>query len=248
MKVLEFTNRKGGVGKTTLSCHAAWFFAEKRRVLLVELDEQRNASRTFEEDVVLEITATDLCAGKVEIPGLDSPGISIIAADDKLKKYATDPKAGIPQLRTNILNAADGYDICIIDTPPAANALSIGPLLFATHVIAPINLEHYSLQGIESVLQSIIGAKQQFNPDLDFLGMLPNEYVANQPAQKDLLKGLIDKFGHRFLFDAVLHQRQGYSDAAANKQPVWLDTKTAARTAGKEMRAVMEKIEGRIWA
>ncbi|MDH0873384.1 MULTISPECIES: ParA family protein [Agrobacterium] len=247
MKILEFTNRKGGVGKTTLACHAAWYFAEKRRVLLVELDEQRNASRTI-QDNLLSITSTDLCAGPVDIPGMDAPGVATIAADEKLKDYATDPKLGIPQLRENILRAEEGYDICIIDTPPAANALSIGPLLFATHVIAPIKLQGYSLQGIESVLQSIVGAKKQFNPDLDFLGILPNEYVANQPAQKDLLKDLIDKFGHRFLFDAVLHQRQGYADTAANKQPVWKDTKTAARAAAKEMRELMEKIEGRIWA
>ncbi|NSZ10072.1 MULTISPECIES: ParA family protein [Agrobacterium] len=247
MKILEFTNRKGGVGKTTLSCHAAWFFGEKRRVLLVELDEQRNASRTI-EDNVSDMTATDLCAGPVKIPGLDRPGITTIAADDRLKEFAHDPKLGIPQLRANILGASEGYDICVIDTPPAANALSIGPLLFATHVIAPIKLQSYSLQGIESVLQSIVGAKKQFNPDLEFLGILPNEYVANQPGQKDLLKGLIEQFGHRFLFDAVLHQRQGYSDTAANKQPVWMDTKTAARAAGKEMREVMEKIEKRIWS
>lgn len=247
MKILQVTNRKGGVGKTTIACHAAWYFAEKMRVLVIELDDQRNASRTLRSRKI-DIETTELLTEKLKIPTLPTPGITLIAANDRLKSIEVKPKPHIETLRANILAAADDYDMCIIDCAPKADALNIGPMLFATHVLAPIELSEYSLQGIESLLQSVVGAQQQFNPQLVFLGMLPNKFVANSPIQKNALKGLFERVGEKFMFDAVLSQRQAFSHAATTMEPAWRDPKTAAREAGKEMRHVMKKLEARIFA
>jgi len=247
LKILQVTNRKGGVGKTTIACHAAWYFAEKMRVLVVELDDQRNASRTLRSRKI-DIETTELLTEKLRIPVLAEPGITLIAANDRLKSIEVKPKPHLEILRTNILAAADDYDVCIIDCAPKADALNIGPMLFASHVLAPIELSEYSLQGIESLLQSVVGAQQQFNPDLVFLGMLPNKFVANSTIQREALKGLFEKVGDRFMFDAVLTLRQAYSHAATTMKPAWSDPKTAAREAGKEIRNIMQKIEDRMFA
>lgn len=247
MKILHITNRKGGVGKTTLACHAAWYFGEKRRVLVIELDDQRNASRTLREHKS-DIGTSDLLTKDVKLPVLNGPGITVIAADDNLKTITVDPGKHIAKLKKNVEAAAADYEVCVIDSAPKADALNIGPMLFATHVVAPIELSEYSLQGVETLLQSIVGSQRQFNPKLVFLGMLPNKYVANSPIQRDALKGLFEKVGDKFMFDAVLSQRQAYAHAATTCEPAWRDTKTAAREAGKEIRTVMEKIESRMFA
>jgi chromosome partitioning protein len=245
MKILQLTNRKGGVGKTTIACHAAWYFSENRRVLFVELDEQRNASRTLRAHKI-DLETPALLAGAANIPGLTGPGISLIAAHDDLKRIEA-REAEVKNLMSNILNAADGYDICIIDSAPKGDYLNISPMLFATHLLAPIELAPYSLHGVESLLKSIVGVRQQLNPDLDFLGMLPNKFVANSPLQKQTLTELFEKVGPHFMFDAVITARQAFEHTATTMEPVWKDTKTAARVAGKEIRRVMEKIESRIF-
>jgi len=247
VKILQITNRKGGVGKTTIACHAAWYFAEQMRVLFIELDDQRNASRTLRHHKI-DVETPDLLEKEMKIPALSSSGISLIAANDDLKSMLIQPKPHIEMLRRNILAAARDYEMCIIDSAPRADALNIGPMLFATHVLAPIELSEYSLQGIESLLKSVVGAQQQFNPSLVFLGMLPNKYVANSTLQRDALRGLFEKVGSRFMFDAVLTLRQAYAYAATTMEPAWKDPKTAGREAGKEIRSVMEKIESRMFA
>jgi len=246
VKILQITNRKGGVGKTTIACHAAWYFAEKTRVLFIELDDQRNASRTL-LNYKIDLETSNLLTGKVKIPVRSSAGISMIAANNDLKAIQVTPKPHIEMLRRNILAVAEDYEICIIDSAPTADVLNIGPMLFATHILAPIELSEYSLQGIESLLKSIVGVQQKFNPSLVFLGMLPNKYVANSTLQRDALRGLFKKVGNRFMFDAVLTLRQAYAHAATTKEPAWKDPKTAGREAGKEIRAVMKKIESRIF-
>ncbi|WP_298822520.1 AAA family ATPase, partial [uncultured Roseibium sp.] len=139
MKILQITNRKGGVGKTTIACHAAWYFGESKRVLFVELDTQRNASRTLQPHKS-RVVASDLLNGSVEIPGLPGPGIKVISADDGLKSVSIDPARHMVQMRRNLEAAGANYEVCILDTAPSADTLNIGPLLFASHVLAPIEL------------------------------------------------------------------------------------------------------------
>lgn len=246
MTILLISNRKGGVGKSTIACHAAWHFSERRRVLVIELDTQRNASSTLQKHKI-DITTSQLLNGKAEIPTLQAPGISVIKADDELKSMEIKPNQHIASLKTNAERAAEDYEVVIFDAAPSADALNIGPMLFATHVLAPITLTRYSLQGIEALLQSIVGMQQQYNKDLVFLGMLPNQYVANSPNQREALKDLFERVGDKFMFNAVVSQRQAYEHTASTMEPAWKDTKTAARVAGKEMRKVMQQLEDRMF-
>lgn len=247
MKILLITNRKGGVGKSTIACHAAWHFAEKLRVLVIELDTQRNASSTLRRHRI-DITTSQLLDGKVIVPKRQGPGISVIEADDGLKSMEIKPNQHIASLKANVERAAKDFEVVIFDAAPAADALNVGPMLFATHVLAPITLTRYSLQGVEALLQSIVGMQQQYNKDLVFLGMLPNLYVANSPMQRDNLKDLFARVGDKFMFNAVISQRQAYEHTASTMEPAWRDTKTAARVAGKEIRRVMQQLEARMFA
>ena len=246
MKILHVTNRKGGVGNPTIALHAAWYFAEKRRVLFIDLDDQRNSSRVM-QDHASDIVTSTLLAERVQVPGLDAPGIVAITADDGVKNFAMDASVGIPNLRNNVIAASSGFDICILDAGPSASALNVGPLLFATHAVSPIELATFSLEGVTALLQSVIGMKREYNPNLEFLGLLPNKYVANQPDQKVALNEIFEKLGKSRVFEGVICQRQAYARIGRTREPVWLDPATASRDAGREIRGVMKTIEDRIW-
>lgn len=244
MKTLVFTNRKGGVGKTTLAVHAAWYFAETKRTLLIELDTQRNASGTL-KDTVADVPLSKLLTGAASIPVLAGPGLVTVAADDEVNNLAADNTAA-QQLGANIEAVESQFDVVIFDTSPATNRLNVAALVFATHVVAPINVTQYSIDGIKTLLQQIVGVKQRFNADLDFLGLLPNAFVAGQPSQRRNLQELLATFGDEYMFQGALSVRQAYADATSTRIPAWKQNGTAAREAGREIRGVLAKIDQRM--
>lgn len=198
------------------------------------------------QDHAGELTTSDLLNGAVSIPPLEGPGIHLIEADQDLK-HEKEVKVIVPNLKRNLLAAATNYDVCVIDSGPHASTLNLAPLLIATHVLAPLGVNKFSMQGVSSLLQSILAAKQQYNQTLDFLGLLPNNFVANQPNQREAMASLMQAVGTEHLFSGYLSQRQAYENVAVTREPVWMENKTAAKAAGKEMRAVLEKIEKRMW-
>lgn len=245
MKSLHIVNRKGGVGKTTIALHAAWYFAERHRVLFLELDDQRNASSVLQEHAG-DLVTSDLLSGPITIPPLDGPGIRLIAADDEIKKHEH-ARLIVENLSENMDRVGESYDLCVIDSGPSSSSLNLAPLFFATHALAPIAVHEFSVQGIKTLLRSIIGAKQSYNQELDFLGLLPNLFVAGRPSHQAMMEQIIAEVGTTLLFPGYISSRQGYEDAVTNREPVWKENKTASRTAGREIRFVLEKIEQRLW-
>lgn len=249
MKTLVITNRKGGVGKSTFAVHAAWFFAEKMRVLVLETDPQRNASSTL-EGAVCGVSMSDMMTKTVTLPRLDGPGLIVVAADDEVNNLAHRQDDPMQQFIKNVqaIEAGGAFDICIIDTPPAANYLNIIALVVATHAIAPIDMNQYAIDGLTALLKQIVGVKQQMNPKLVFLGLLPNQYSSGIPSQKQALHDLMAAFGGQYMFKGVIGKRQAYSDATAEKIPAWQIQKTAAREAGREIKRVLSQVDDLMFA
>lgn len=242
MKTLVLTNRKGGVGKTTLAVHAAWYFAETKRVLFLELDPQRNGSGTL-RDHLCDIPLSRMMMEDVELPTIDGPGIIAVAADDEVNNLAHRQDGPVQQFIKNVRRVSDHFDVCIMDTSPATNFLNLGALMVATHALAPLAMTQYSTDGIKALLQQIFGVQKQFNKDLEFLGLLPNAYMPNQPSQKRALQELFAAFGDKYMFKGMLGVRQAFADATAGRVPAWKIDGTSARDAGKDIRAILKQID-----
>ena len=245
MKVLVINNQKGGVGKTTIAVHVAWYFAEAgQRVLFLDLDAQSNASATL-ADVAGTLTAAKLFeVGQRPVPRIasDGPAITLVAAEQALLDVErADPKA-MGYFRENLTAASDAFDLCVVDTPPSMGLRNLAALVAATHVLSPIYLEDYSLQGVKSLLQTVIGVQQRYNrPDLKFLGLLPSKYNSKSPRQRAHLDQLLREAG-RFVFPGHVTDRDGYAEAVAERTPVWRLKKRSAQEAGREMRAVLDAV------
>lgn len=243
MKTLVITNQKGGVGKTTLSVHLAHYAAEKvPRVLVIDLDGQGHTSYSLGE-FDSGAKASQLFSTDPVSVSSDGRNITLIAADSGLDQVAKDSPAVIGNLVKNIERLGAEFDFCVIDTGPAKGNLQNGALVVAGYVISPVDLEQYSILGLEKLLATVMGVQKHYNPKLVFLGMLPSKFNTHSPAQKQALMELAKAYGKFMLRGSAIVLRTSIGEAAAEKKPVWKMTKTSAREAGKEFRTVLAAIE-----
>lgn len=255
MRTIVVNNQKGGVGKTTIAVHLAWHFVEAgARVLFVDLDAQANATATLTNhgaDDRWHATAigaaADLFSSDAEISVATAP-FQIFTASARLNSIDAALDPAIAALRTHFPTLAKASDICVIDTPPAFGARNLGALLVCDHLLAPVQLEDYALNGVNDLLKAVAVAERLRGGKLDFLGLLPSQFRANSTLHRRNLEALVQDLGRtNLLFPAYLSQRQGYVDAVARSQPVWtIRDNSAAAVAGREMRHVLGLIAERI--
>jgi chromosome partitioning protein len=150
MKTLVVNNQKGGVGKTMLAVHAAWFLAEGgARVLFVDLDPQANASSTLSAARIGESCRLFLEPSLVIEGG---PGVSLLAGDRGLDAVDVQLTQSVTTFRDAYARFAGAFDYAVIDTPPTWSGRNYAALMVASSLLAPIDLETYALQGVKQLL------------------------------------------------------------------------------------------------
>ena len=155
-KIIAVANQKGGVGKTTTAVNLAAVLAStKRKLLLIDLDSQGNA--TTASGLKKENTLLGLFEGKSinEIVVSSNNGYDVIPGGEDLvaleAHIRTEPKKGFIEESLSGLK----YDFVIIDTPPALNSLTVEALISSVGTLVPLQCEYYSLEGISSLLNTI---------------------------------------------------------------------------------------------
>lgn len=244
MKTYTIANQKGGVGKSTIACHLSWYLRDAgKQVLHIDLDPQGNSSETLKA-----------CATPGTVSGLFAPnapaiepvagGLTLLAADAGLLEIEKAANSVIKNFCDNLEALEGRFDAIVIDTAPTAGVKMSAALIAATDVLAPIELESYSILGFQNLIKTIIGIKQRFNPSLNFIGALPNRFNAVNPAQKAALEELLAKYP-QFIVPGRIPTRTAISEAIAEGIPVWKSPKSSARDAGKEFKAVLELVVSR---
>lgn len=241
MKTLVIANQKGGVGKTTLLVHMAHYAAEEgNRVLVVDLDPQCNTSGSLEA-FATGIAASALFDSKPIQCALSTEAhITLIGADagllqvDRAKPEVIQTFVG----HLRCLSDSGRFDLCLIDTAPALGLRMVAAVTAASHIISPIELQTYSIEGITAMLKTIYGIRQRLNPTLKILGVLPSRVNSHSPAQKANLVSLLRSYPDLVVRKAIL-LRTSIAEAAGVKRPVWAMPKTSAREAGREMKGVI---------
>lgn len=239
MKTLVVMNEKGGVGKTNLVAHGGWYFMERLRTLVVDLDQQANLTTTLATHLAA-VDSVELFAQATSVPSVGA--LTVTRSTRDLLGVEGAARSCIETFRDSLDSMSEDYDVCVIDTPPALTNRTFGALLAADAVLAPIGINDYSIQGVAELLRAIKGVSLHYRrPEPRFLGLLPSLYDRKSKRERELFEQLAEQAG-KLLFPGIVAKRDAYSRAASDGLPVWQMKSAAAREAGQEIRGVFATI------
>lgn len=223
------TNQKGGVGKTTTTVNLGASLARmRRRVLLIDLDPQANATVGCGVDrEALAGTVYQVLLGQVTIRETVvtvSSGLDLLPAEHDLAGAQAELGGGSEQENDNhrlrrALATETGYDYILIDCPPALNVLTINALVAANSVLIPLQCEYYALEGLTGLLETISRVRQNANPGLVIEGLLRTMYDGRNSLTREVSDQLSQHFGDK-LFRTVIPRNIRLAEAPSYGKPV----------------------------
>jgi len=242
MKIFSVANRKGGVAKSTTCVHLAHAAVERgMRVLLVDLDPQRNFSNSFPATSDDEAsTALQLFADGVTItPEVISPNLSILRAVEELSMLGAATEASLKRFATNLRALAKGFDLTIIDTPGVlgiAPPMTISGLAAADAVLCPVAVGKFEAEAIRDLWRYVHMVKAKHNPRLNLLGLLPSRINTRSGDEMDALAQLRTDLG-KIVLPQMLSENAAVKKAIAQLKPVWRGVRgTGHKNAANEWR------------
>jgi chromosome partitioning protein len=220
-KILAVTNQKGGVGKTTTCVNlAASLVATRKKVLLVDLDPQGNATmgsgidKNALERSVYDVLVHQLPVAEVAMHS-EQAGYDVLPANGDLTAAEVELLNVIGRefrLREALAIERAEYDYVIIDCPPSLNMLTVNALGAADGVLIPMQCEYYALEGLTALLDTIARVKQVINPQLEIEGLLRTMYDPRNSLTNDVSAQLAQHFGDR-LYRTVIPRNVRLAEA-----------------------------------
>ncbi|MCB1645889.1 MAG: ParA family protein [Pseudomonadales bacterium] len=226
--VLAVTNQKGGVGKTTTSVNlAASLAAIKRKVLLVDMDPQGNAtmgSGVDKSDLALSVyevlidgNTISEAAVPVESAGYDIVGSNVELTGAELELLEMDRREY--RLKEALGPARDRYDFIILDCPPSLSLLTINGLVASDGVVIPMQCEYYALEGLSALMNTISRITAHLNPRLAVEGILRTMYDPRNSLTRDVSSQLLDHFGDK-VYRTIIPRNVRLAEAPSYGLPV----------------------------
>src|SRR5215208_124145 len=217
-RVIAFANQKGGVAKTTSTLNLGVAFAEQgHRVLLVDLDPQGNLTMSqgmnpdeiersmfdvlvhrvpIEE--VIHHAEVDVAVSSIDLAGAELALSSMIGRERALDKA--------------LVTARENYEYVLIDTPPSLGLLTINAFVAADGVIVPVQTEYLSLRGLVQLENTLQIVRENLNPDVEIVGILPTMYDRRVTHAREADEILRENFGD-LVYNTRIRKTIRYAEA-----------------------------------
>ncbi|MFZ1982762.1 MAG: AAA family ATPase [Desulfatitalea sp.] len=231
-RTVAVANEKGGVGKTvTVINLGAALSVLKQKVLIVDMDPQANATKGLGVELpqgaptVYDLLGPDATVGAAEAivrtrwSGLDllPSHVDLSGAEVEL----TEVEGRENRLKEAMADLTDGYDFILLDTPPSLSLLTVNVFVYAHHVLIPCQTHPYAFAALEELFDTIAAVKEEINPAIGILGIVPTFYDSRTRVSQRILGLLQEDARYRdLLFKTAVRANTTIAESADVGRPV----------------------------